>query len=550
MPHADLLLRNANVFTVDAAGSRAEAIAVAGSRIVAVGRWIDVESFEGPSTRTIDLKSRMVLPGIVDVHNHHLRGGQADLFELNISPTLGFDAVIERVRDRAAATPPGEWIFGGIWGSHLVERLRDIEARRALDAVTPAHPVMLRDDSQHNRWINARALDMIGIGADTPDPEDGEIARDPRTGEAVGLLIERACGLAERAVERSVPNAVERNVASCRRAVEILNGFGVTGFQDATTTLPFLEALKALDDGKGLNAWCVASLPAQRTLTGADVIGDDLIALREGFRSAHVRPDFIKLFMDGVPTTRTAAMLDPYLESRLTGCCFRGDALVSIPDLVRWVAKAEKLGLRVKVHCTGDAAVRDTLDAFDVVRSFNGPGPIHQIAHASFIDPKDIPRFKALDVAADLSPIIWYPGPIQEAIRAVMPRERADRYWPNRDLHEAGALMAAGSDWPVISNPDPWLGIEGMITRRNPRGGYDGALWAEQALDLETVLRIYTTNAARASGLSDVTGSIEPGKSADLIVVDRDLFATAPDDLAETKVLQTWFEGRLVHERS
>ena len=124
------------------------------------------------------------------------------------------------------------------------------------------------------------------------------------------------------------------------------------------------------------------------------------------------------------------------------------------------------------------------------------------------------------------------------------------RSWLFAPGADKGALMAAGSDWPVISNPDPWLGIEGMITRRNPRGGYDGALWAEQALDLETVLRIYTVNAATASGLADVTGSIEPGKSADLIVVDRDLFATAPDDLAETKVLQTWFEGRLVHERS
>jgi predicted amidohydrolase YtcJ len=280
------------------------------------------------------------------------------------------------------------------------------------------------------------------------------------------------------------------------------------------------------------------------------VVGEALFALRAQYRSRHVRPDFVKLFMDGVPTTRTAAMLTPYISSKMHGCGFCGDGLISKGELARWIARAEQLGLGVKVHCTGDAAVRDTLDAVEMVRTVNGPGRLHHIAHASFIDPADIPRFRALNVAADLSPIIWYPGPIMDAIRAVVPKERADRYWPNRDLHEAGALLAAGSDWPVISNPDPWLGIEGMLTRRDPSGRFDGALWPEQALDLETVLGIYTINAARAMGLGDVTGSLEPGKSADFIVIDRDLFAAAPEDVADTKVLSTWFEGRCVYERA
>lgn len=552
MMRPELIFHNGNVFTADAAASRAEAIAVAGGIIIAVGHDLDIKSLAGPGTRMVDLGGNMLLPGIVDVHNHHLRGGQADLYELKLLPTMSFDAVLEAVRARCATTKPGEWVFGGIWGSQLVEVIGRASSLAALDAVSGAHPVMLRDDSQHNRWVNSRALELIGIDADTPDPQDGQILRDAETGAATGLLLERASGLAEQAVERSIPDLAERNKASCRRAVEILNGFGVTAFQDATTTLPFLEALTALDRANELNGWCVASLPAQRTLSGADLVGDALIVRREAYRTRHVRPDFIKLFMDGVPTTRTAAMLTPYRATRLQGCCFCGDPLISIPDLVRWIAKAEKHRMRVKVHCTGDAAVRDTLDAIDVVRSFNGPGngagASHQIAHAGFVAPADIPRFRALDVAADLSPIIWYPGPIQEAIRAAMPEDRADCYWPLRDLHAAGALMAAGSDWPVVANPDPWLGIEGMITRRNPRGGYDGALWPEQALDLETVLRIYTVNAAQAMGLSDLTGSIEAGKSADFILVDRDLFATAPERLSQTKVLSTWFEGRQVHE--
>jgi len=552
MLRPELIFHNGRVFTADAAAGRAEAMAVAGGTIVAVGSDLDVKGLAGPGTRTVDLGGGMLLPGIVDVHNHHLRGGQADLYELKLLPTMSLDAVLEAVRARCATTKPGEWVFGGIWGSQLVEVIGRASSLAALDAVSGAHPVMLRDDSQHNRWVNSRALELIGIDDGTPDPPDGQILRDAETGAATGLLLERASGLAEQAVERSIPDLAERNKASCRRAVEILNGFGVTAFQDATTTLAFLEALAALDHANELNGWCVASLPGQRTLSGADLVGDALIMRRETYRTRHVRPDFIKLFMDGVPTTRTAAMLTPYRATRLQGCCFCGDPLISIPDLVRWIAKAEKHQMRVKVHCTGDAAVRDTLDAIDVVRSFNGPGngagATHQIAHAGFVAPADIPRFRALDVAADLSPIIWYPGPIQQAIRAAMPEDRADCYWPLRDFRDAGALMAAGSDWPVVANPDPWLGIEGMITRRNPRGGYDGALWPEQALDLETVLRIYTINAARAMGLSDLTGSIEAGKSADFILVDRDLFATAPERLSQTKVLSTWFEGRQVHE--
>jgi len=546
---ADLIFTNGAIYTVDRNRSWATGLAIKDGKLVAVGTDLQVDSFKGPSTRAIDLRGRMVMPGIIDVHNHHTRGGQADLYETNILPTLSFEGVLDVVRRRAAATAPGEWISGGIWGSNLVGRLYTIAARDALDAASPDHPVMLRDDSQHSRWVNSRALALMGVDAATPNPANGEIVRDPDNGQATGLLLERASTLAETALARTVQDAAGRNVSSTRRAVQILNSFGVTAYQDANTMLPYLQALAALDAEGGLTAWCVASLPAHQPLMGTDIFGDDLIALRENFRSRHVRPDFVKLFMDGVPTTRTASMIEPYIPDRLYGCCYRGEALVSVPELARWIAKCEKQGLSTKIHCAGDGAVRDTLDAVDVVRSFNGPGRMHQIAHAGFIDPADIPRFASLNVAADLSPIIWYPGPIIEAIRAAVPEPRSSRYWPNRDLLEAGALMAAGSDWPVVSNPDPWLGIEGMVTRRNPKGGFEGALWPEQALDLATVLEIYTGNAARTMGLDALTGSLETGKSADLIVLDRHLFKIPSEELADARVLSTYFEGELVFER-
>ncbi len=209
----------------------------------------------------IDLNGRMVLPGIIDVHNHHTRGGQAALYETNIAPTLSFEAVVAVVRERAAKTKPGEWISGGIWGSNILGHLYSSAARAALDAASPEHPVMLRDDSQHSRWVNSRALALMGVDANTPNPPDGEIVRDPETKEATGLLLERASTLAETALASTVEDAAGRNVSSTRKAVEILNSFGITAYQDANTMLPYLQALSRLDAMGKLTAWCVASLP-------------------------------------------------------------------------------------------------------------------------------------------------------------------------------------------------------------------------------------------------------------------------------------------------
>jgi predicted amidohydrolase YtcJ len=545
---ADLIFHGGRIYTVDADRSWSQAVAVKGGKIVAVGSDADVLKWQGDATETHDLAGRMMMPGLVDVHNHHTRGGEMDLYDVTFQAYHSFDEILAFVKARAEKLPAGEWICGGIWSSELIGRLCQMEAKAALDAVSPDNPVMLRDDSMHNRWVNTKALETMGVTADTPDPADGEIIREAGTGRPVGLLFEKASALAERAVARGFNDSASRDIASTRRAVEILNYYGVTAYQDANTTLPMLKAVSALDRDGALNAWCVASLPAFDTLSGTDLYGDALIARRDEFRSPHVRPDFVKLFMDGVPMTRTAAMLAPYAPDA-QGHAVLCRSFIAIPELVRWIAKTEKLGLAIKIHCAGDAAVRDTLDAIEIVRDFHGPGPAHHIAHAGFIDPDDIPRFRNLNVVADLCPAIWVPSPIISAIQAVTPGDRGNRYWPNRDLHEAGALMAAGSDWPVVGLPDPWFGLEGMVTRRNPKGGYPGALWPEQALDLATVIEIYTVNPARAMGLGALAGSIEVGKSADLIVLDRNLFECASDDLADTRVLSTYFEGRLVYNR-
>jgi predicted amidohydrolase YtcJ len=544
---ADLIFENGKIYTVDARLPWAEAVAVRNGKIVFVGSAKGAREWQGPQTRMVDLKGRMMMPGLGDVHNHHTRGGQLDLFELSFQTSISFDEILTRVKARASQTPAGEWICGGIWSSELIARLGTVEAKAALDAVSSGHPVMLRDDSLHNRWVNSKALELMDVTAATPDPELGHIVRDQSSGAPVGLLLEKASALAEQAAIKAVNDPLQRDIASTQRAVEILNSYGVTAYQDANTTLPMLQALTDLDRRGELNAWCVGSLPVFNTLSGTELFGEALIARREEFRTTHVRPDFIKLFMDGVPMTRTAAMLEAYKPDE-TGRSVVCRSFLRLPDVVHWIVRAETLGLGVKVHCAGDAAVRDILDAVEIVRRLRGPGgPMHHIAHASFIDPADIPRFRELNVVADLCPAIWFPCAITVANKAVIDEPRAERYWPNRDLHAAGALMAGGSDWPVIGLPDPWFGLEGMVTRRNPRGGYPGALWAEQAIDLVTAIEIYTRNPAKAMGLGHMIGTIEVGKSADLIVLEKNLFEVEANSLSATKVLSTYFEGRLVH---
>jgi predicted amidohydrolase YtcJ len=542
---ADLIVENAKIYTVDRTNPWAEAVAVRKGKFVYVGSGSGARALRDARTKVIDAQGRMVLPGLGDVHNHHTRGGQLDLFELSFPASATFDEIIALVRERAARLGPHEWICGGIWSSALIARLRTPEARAALDAASDGRPVMLRDDSLHNRWVNSRAIELMGLTAATPDPELGHIERDPN-GAPAGLLLEKASALAERAALASIADPIGRETASTKRAVEILNGYGITAYQDANTTLPMLQALADLDRRGELNAWCVGSLPVFDTLTGTEFFGEALISRSEQYRTLHVRPDFLKLFMDGVPMTRTAAMLEAYLpdeHGRTTVC----RSFLRLPDVVHWLVRAETLGKGVKIHCAGDAAVRDVLDAVEIVRQLRGPGPTHHIAHASFVDPTDIPRFAQLNVVADLCPAIWFPCAITLANAAVMDAGRAGRYWPNRDLHATGALLAAGSDWPVVGLPDPWYGLEGMVTRRNPKRLHPGVLWPEQALDLETALEVYTRNPARAMGLGHVTGSVEIGKSADMIVLERNLFEIEHDQISRTRVLATFFEGRLVH---
>jgi hypothetical protein len=245
-------------------------------------------------------------------------------------------------------------------------------------------------------------------------------------------------------------------------------------------------------------------------------------------------------------------MLEPYLPDPKHGADFKGVLQHSPADLDAAVTKLDKLGLTVKMHATGDGSLRAGLDAIAAARKANGDSGLrHEIAHGELAHPDDIARFKPLGAVAELSPILWYPTPLVAVMAEVIGRERANRFWPIKTMRDAGVVMVYGSDWPsVVPSPSPWPGIEAMVTRRDPYGQLPGALAPEQAIPLADTLEIFTRNGALAMRLEAQTGSIEPGKSADLIVLDRNLFDIPPEQISDTVVLETVFEGRVVHTQS
>lgn len=542
---ADVLITNARIDPDGMGGPPGSQLAISGTRVVAVGD--DLEGLRGPGTRVVDLENRYVMPGFADVHTHHLLAGEADLFELRISPAATLDEFLNRVAAHSAGLGPEEWVVGGDWGSGLLEAIDNPEALARLDEATGGRPAMLRDDSKHNRWVSTAALAAAGITDATPDPDGGQILRDG-AGRATGVLIEAGGLVVEAARSATGDDSVGRTARASERGIEILHSYGVTAFQDAAASLQLLQGLKHLDERGRLKAWVVTSMLANDFIFGAEPLGEGIIERRDEYRSTHHRPDFIKIFLDGVPPTRSGAFLEPYLPDEAHGCDHRGQTTMGPEELERWLLSTAERGISAKIHCTGDASVRLVLDTVEKVRA-RGDGPRYHVAHGQFVHPDDIGRFAELGVDADISPALWFPGVIAEAIATVLPHERASRMQPNRDLLAAGAVLAGGSDWPVAESPNPWEAIYGLVTRQDPTGRFPGTLWPEQGIELSQAIAAYTTSCVRAMGLDDVTGTLTPGLSADFVVLDESPYEVDIDRLPHFTAAQTWFAGEPVHTR-
>lgn len=554
---ADLIVRNARVYTGDSRRPWAEAFTVTDGRIDALGDAGAVGARRAAgagarvaagagATQEFDAGGRFVMPGLIDVHNHHAVAGREDLFQLTFAADTSLEGIFAAVRSWCRSLGPEEWVVGGNWGSGLVGELSRESARHALDEAAGGRPVMLGDDSHHNRWGNTRALELAGI---TADSDLAGLVRDPDTGALSGVLLEDAGLPLQDAVSRTRTLTPEQHQAASARGIELLHAYGVTAFQDAGVSTDILAALQALDERGGLHAWVVSSLLINDPIFGFEPLGRELMEVGRRYRTEHHRPDFVKIFLDGVPPTRTAAFLEPYLPDPVHGDRFRGATLMPQDELTGWLLDAAELGYSAKIHCTGDAAVRCVLDAVASVRAAGHRDLLYQVAHGQFVSDEDIPRFGELGVCADISPFLWTPGIIPGAIASVLPPERAARMQPNRSLADTGALVAGGSDWPVSDTPDVWQGIAGLVTRADPARAFPGTLWSEQALSLDEAIAVFTRNAARAMGLGDLIGTLMPGRAADFAVLNANPFSLAPAELASVRVDETWFAGRRVYLR-
>ncbi len=539
---ASTLFTNGAIHTMDPERPRAEALAVdAAGRIMAVGSAAELKPLAGANTKTVDLGGRFVMPGVFDFHLHVISGMTTRLRSFAIDAGDDFAAILDHVRAAAAGKREGEWLTGSAYGARALADIESLglDAKRRLNEASGGRPVLLIHGSLHGAFANEAALSRAGIDAATPDPTGGRIVRIG--GEATGLLEENAMWI----VDGAIPALGDGEIVDvAQAAVRYFNSVGVTGFVDAMSTPEMIAAFRALDDAGDLSTWAGFTLSASRTCSSWSPEAEALLARRKQACGPHMVAENAKIFLDGVPSLRTAAMLDPY-----PGTGGHDEMYLSPDDLFAEMAAFDRQGVGVKVHAVGDAAVVRVLDAVERVRAENGDGgPWHHIAHGQYIPHKDISRMKRLRVIADLNPPMWFVTHASLAHERVVGKERYATVWPIRTMLEAGVTVALGSDWMTIfPELDPWQALAGLLTRRDPSGKLEGVHGAHEAITLDQALPLMTRNSAAGMGLGDRTGRLAPGLSADFIVLDRDLYAVAPEHIAGTKVLKTVFEGREVH---
>lgn len=546
---ADDIWHGGIIETMDRGRTVAQAMAIKDGRILAVGSDADMLDLAGPKTRRHALGGSYVLPGLVESHAHALWGSCRELFDVHVGYQAGFDQLITAVRERTVGLAPGMVVLGGPWRLDMRSAM-GANPRLVLDEVTSAHPVILQDATCHSLWCNSQALQRTGLSASSPDVDGGVIERDPRTGEPTGILTENACLLAKDLMQRTETQLQEAS----RHFVAYFNQLGITAFKEPMACEPDLNAYKTADERGDLTLHMAAHLVRSSPFTHDNTAYETMEAWRRSYASANVRTSFAKLFLDGVAPSRTASFLEPYLPATGYDAVAHdpdGTLLISPGELNDTVTKLDRRGFVVKMHAVGDNAVRKGLDAIEAARTRNGQSGLrHEIAHCAFVHPTDLPRFKSLGAIAEVSPKLWFPNPVTAGQISVLGRERVERCHPIGDLLRAGAEVTYASDWPAAApDANPWIGLAGMISRRDPRGRFPGTLGADQAIPLESALPIFTINGARSLGMAAETGSLERGKWADFILLERALDQQSPEEIGATEVLETYWKGRCVFQK-
>lgn len=537
--NADLILRGGEIYTP---AGWAEAMAIREGVIVFVGNEAAVAALRGPSTEIIDLDGAAVLPGLHDMHVHPQGGGSGQQ-QCQFPQGSSLDIVQSAIAACVANRGPGEWITGGQWDSASIG---SPPHRSMLDAVSPDNPVVLADISGHSAWANSSALEIAGVTASTPNPPGGVIERDAE-GNATGVLRESAAGLVRARVPPPSPGQV---LDSLKYSMDLMLSYGITSFTDAVVSEGSMRAYATLADQGVLKQrvrGCIMWRPAGDRVSNVPDASSPL-ARANLYSRNRFSPDCVKLLLDGVPTDgHTAAMIEPYADASLDdGERARGILMIPQKTLNEALVALDAQGFTVKMHAAGDAAVRAGLDAIAAARQANGfSGILHDVAHNSFVHMSDIERARGIGATLEMSPYIWYPNPIIPDIARAIGPERMERWIPVKDAIDAGVLTVPGSDWPVVPEVNPWIGIETLVTRRIPGGGGDEL---GEPITLEQAIDMFTVNAARQMGNANRTGRIVPGLLADVIVLDRNPFDIPITEVHEIQVTKVLIEGELVHE--
>lgn len=534
---ADLVLLNGKIVTMDATNPTVEAVAARGQELVALGTHSEVERLIGPDTEVVDLGGALAVPGLIEGHGHFLGLGRAKM-QLDLRTATSFDDIVAMVAAAAAEAEPGQWILGHgwhqeKWAATPEPDVSGLPYHDALSAASPDNPVMLTHASGHASMVNALAMEMAGIDDATPDPQGGEIVRDPE-GRAIGVLRETAENLVAAQLDLGWDEATVRRMAEL--AAEENLAMGITSFQDAGSSFRQVELFRqmAAEGELPLRLWVMLSEDNEALAEGLP----GFRVYREG--GAYLTVGGIKRWVDGALGSHGAWLLEPYTDlPESTGLN------IVTPDELRESGRlAAEHGLQLCSHAIGDRANRVTLDIYQetIDGRPDGRDLRWRVEHAQHLSPEDIPRFHGLGVIAAMQPVHctsdgpWVPQRLGDD------RSESGAYvW--RSLLDSGAVIAGGTDAPVES-VDPIPDYQAAVTRLMNNGE---VFYPDQKMTREEALRVRTLDAAYAAFEEDIKGSLEVGKLADITVLSNDILTVPDDELADTKVLYTIVGGKVMY---
>jgi len=534
----DLVLVRGKVVTVDALDSIAEAVAIKDGRILAVGSSDEILSLVGEVTEVVELDGRTVLPGIIDSHTHP--SNLADRFldvDLRAPPVRNVQDVLDKIAEKVEASKPGAWIRGANFNDSKLAERRHV-TRWELDSVAPDNPICISSDTGHQTIVNSKALEIAGVDAETVDPSGGKIDRD-ESGEATGLLYETASGLVRGHIP---PYSFEEVRESYRRVVDLCAGWGVTSTHDASGTMTGTRAFKQLlDDGVRKLRMSLMVRPGGDTPEGPNVL-DSMISLgiESGFGDDWLKIITLKIMGDGSGAGGTAGVYTPQHR----GTKGLGLMTTSKEDMERLVVKAHDAGIRVSIHSIGDRGIDIALDCIEKAQRLNPvPDMRHRIEHNSCCTPKQLERIKELGVTPSSS--IGYMYGIGDMYAENFGPERSRWLHPHRTMKEMGIIAGGNNDCPVTFY-SPWVQIYAAITRKTSTGQVVGP---EEAISVMDAIRVYTWNGAYLGKDEDKLGSIEPGKLADMVVLDRDILTVPHEEIKDINTVTTIVDGKVVFSR-